>query len=315
MKRSTSLAWMAIGLFFLTGAAAAETKPAAETQPAAKATEPRFTLRYRFQPGDTMRWEVLQQSVMQGVVAVSGTKSMQSTESASRSTKVWRVKEVDAQGVALFEHLVETVDMKQTLSTNGKSQSARYNSQTDKRPPSGFETMAAAVGPVLSTVRMDPQGKVVSRKRAQIQGAAQGDGQMTIPLPAEAVPIGHVWTYHYDMDVSLPNKTSRKIQLQQKYVLSDVKTGVATIGVSTQILTPIDHPLLESQLIQTESAGVVKFDVDAGRVIEQQIDADKRVVGFRGAGSTLHYVNRFTEKLLAAPPIQTAQRSEAAEKK
>ncbi len=257
---------------------------AAEPAPQAKPAQKLHTLRYRFEPGQTLRWDVLQQSVMQATAAASGTSTQQTTESASRSTKVWRVKDVDAQGVATFEHLVENVDMKQTLTSNGRARTARYNSQTDKKPPSGFETMAAAVGPVLSVVRMDSQGKIVSRKRSAVQGAAQGEGQMTIPLPKEAVPEGHAWTFNYEIEAPMPNKTIRKIQVQQKYILRDVKTGVATISVSTNILTPIDHPVLESQLIQTESAGVVKFDVDAGRVIEQQIDADKRVVGFPRGG-------------------------------
>jgi hypothetical protein len=76
-----------------------------------------------------------------------------------------------------------------------------------------------------------------------------------------------------------------------------VKTGVATISVETQILTPIHDPALEAQLIQCGSRGTVRFDVDAGQVLGTQIDLDKRVVGFRGAASSIHYLTRFTENL------------------
>ena len=44
----------------------------------------------------------------------------------------------------------------------------------------------------------------------------------------------------------------------------------------------------------------MRFDVDEGRVLSQQIDIDKHVVGFRGDASSIHYVNRFCERLAPA---------------
>ena len=43
-----------------------------------------------------------------------------------------------------------------------------------------------------------------------------------------------------------------------------------------------------------QSAGRVRFDIDEGRVLGQQMDIDKPVVGFRGDASSIHYVNRYT---------------------
>ena len=51
-------------------------------------------------------------------------------------------------------------------------------------------------------------------------------------------------------------------------------------------------------MIQYESAGVVRFDLDAGQILGQQMDVDKGVVGFRGEASSIHYLTRFTEDLL-----------------
>ena len=80
---------------------------------------------------------------------------------------------------------------------------------------------------------------------------------------------------------------------------------MATIKVDSQILTPINDPAIEAQLIQRLSDGYVKFDIERGRVVSQQLDLDKHVIGFSGASSSMHYVNRFTEKLL--PAEQTAK--------
>jgi hypothetical protein len=280
----------------------------------AKPAEAKFTLRYHFQPGQVLRWDVLQQSVTQASAATSSRPrsgqhespsgynlTSQSSESVSRSTKVWRIKQVDPDGSATFEHMVEDVQMKQVMTYDGKAKTSRYNSKTDPTPPPGFETVAGAVGSVLSVIHLDPQGNVISRKSLHVKGSAENNGQITLPLPAEAIPLGHVWTNRYEMELPLPNGTVKKVQLQQKFVLQDVQTGVATIAVSTQILTPIQDPVLEAQLMQTETAGHVKFDLDAGRVIQQQVDVDKRIVGFRGAASSLHYLNRFTEQYLPEP--------------
>jgi hypothetical protein len=35
-------------------------------------------------------------------------------------------------------------------------------------------------------------------------------------------------------------------------------------------------------------------------VLSQQIDVDKRVVGFRGGASSIHYLSRWTEELIPA---------------
>ena len=52
----------------------------------------------------------------------------------------------------------------------------------------------------------------------------------------------------------------------------------------------------------------MRFDIDEGRVLGQQMDIDKHVVGFRGEASSIHYVNRFSERLVAEP-ARTAERS------
>ena len=100
------------------------------------------------------------------------------------------------------------------------------------------------------------------------------------------------------------------IKTQQTFKLVGVKTGVATIEVRNHILTPIDDPKLESQLLQRESSGTVKFDLDAGRILSQRMELDKRVVGFSGQSSSVHYETRFTERFLSATPKVAARRAD-----
>ena len=163
----------------------------------------------------------------------------QCAETLSRSVKAWRVLDVRPDGSATFEHMVESVDMRQQLT--GRDE-VRYNSQTDAKAPLGFEDVARSVGTPLSVVTMDARGKILHREHKQGKAAADNEGYMTIPLPEEAVPVGHAWSFLHDIYVPLNNGTTMKIKARQSFQLDDVKTGVATIKVENQILTPVDDP-------------------------------------------------------------------------
>lgn len=283
MMRSTCC--LLIGLFTLTPAVT----PAAGAAP--KADAKKYTLRYRFHPGETLRWEVEHRSKVDTTVS----DTTKTAETLSKSVKVWRVQDAQPDGTATFEHLVESVDMRQKM--NGAAE-VRYNSRTDKKAPLGFEHVARSVGVALSIVTMDTRGNVLKRVRKQAKAGTKSDGQMTIPLPEEAVPVGHTWSRPHEIHVKLPTGGIKRVEARQTFTLQGVKTGVATIEVATQILTPIHDPKVESQLIQRESTGTVRFDVDAGRILTQQMELDKRVVGFHTDASTVHYLTRFTERLL-----------------
>jgi len=240
--------------------------------------------------------------------------STQVAETVSTSTKAWRGKEGTPDGKITVEHVVENVDMWQQLSGR---KAIRYNSRTEKQPPHGFEDLAQSLNKPLSILTMDPQGKVVHIKRLPVKAAAAtnpNESRVTIPFPTEAVPVGHVWSVPQDVDVSLPNGMNRRIKVMQRFSLEDVKTGVATIRVESQILTPVDDPALESQLLPWLSTGSVRCDIDAGRILSQQIDIDRRIIGFRGPTSSLHYVTRFTERYQPAE-AKVAQTSAAQPKK
>jgi hypothetical protein len=264
----------------------------------------KYQLRYVFQPGQVIRWEVLQQASVR--TAING--DAETVDTVSRSCKVWRVKEVKPDGTAVFEHSVAWVDMRQQF---GARNPVRYDSRTGEKPPMGFEDVAGAVGVPLAVVTLDSTGKVLSRRRLPVRGTSKIEGEMTLPLPAEAIPLGHTWSKTVEVEVRLPGGVVKKVSVIQKFTLEQVKTGVARIGVVNAVLTPVRDPAIEAQLVQHESTGFVRFDVDAGRVLEQQFDHDRHVVGFRGPASNMHYLSRFTEKfqsvetkVAAATPVK-----------
>jgi len=275
---------------------------AAQAPAAAPDSGAKFTLRYRFEPGETLRWKVTHRNRTR--TTVSGTT--RSAETTSVSVKVWQVKEIRPDGTATFVHSVEDVDMWQKMTDQAE---VRYDSQQQGKAPRGFEHVAQSVGVPLATVTMNPEGRVLKRERHEAKAAAKSKGPVAIPLPEGPVAVGERWSKTEEIRVR-PNMGSfRTIKARQTFELEEVETGVATIRVSTQILTPIDDPAVEWQVVQHEKRGTVRFDVEAGRILSQHLEVDRRVVGFRGETSSLHYATQFDEELLpevAATASQTA---------
>lgn len=265
------------------------------------------TLRYQFKPGETLCWEV----VHRGKISATVSGTTQDTEMSSRSLKLWRVADVKPDGTSTFEYGVDDVKMRQKLSG---AKEVRYNSKTDKKAPGGFEDVAKAVGKTLSKITIDARGKVLKRDRVLKSPFSENKGQLTVPLPEKPVAVGDTWSQPHEVKVPLETGGIKRVQTLQKYRLKSLKTGVATILVETQILTPISEPAIEAKLIQQASRGRIRFDVDAGRILSQQIDLDRRVIGFRGQASSLHYLTSFEEKLIEAP-IATAGRAMDAKRK
>ena len=250
----------------------------------------KYDLKYKFRSGETIRWKVEHRAKIR--TTISGTT--QTAETESFSVKVWKVQKVSESGNFAFEHSVESILMKQRLS--GRQEEV-YDSTKDGEPPVAFQQVAKSVGVPLSLVAMAPTGKILKRQDRQPQ--ASSDSQITVPLPAEPIAVGHTWNVPLEVEVKLESGVVKKIQTRQQFKLEEVKSGVATISTETVVLTPVRDPAIEAQLIQRASSGTVRFDIEAGRVLGQQMDLDKQVFGFRGEASTMQYQTRFVEKLLS----------------
>ena len=259
-------------------------------------------LRYKFRAGETVRWHVEHRSHIR--TTISGTTD--SAESVSVSVKAWTVSAVDKAGNVTFEHSVESVKMRQKRSGR---QEESYDSLVDKTPPPIYEEAAKSVGVPLTVVTMDPLGKTVRREDKRPRPGASDEAQLTISLPEQPVAVGEKWSFPTQITLPLKEGGSRRINLRQQYTLLDVKSGIAVIRMETQVLTPINDPDIEAQLMQRETTGEVRFDIEAGRIVAQQIDLDKSVVGIAQGQGSIQCRTRFEERLLTDAPA-TAQADE-----
>jgi hypothetical protein len=254
----------------------------------------KYDLTYNFSTGDVIRYEVEHRMSIRNTID----KETQQATSETKSVKAWRILDVLPDDQIELMNMVERVYMKNHLPDLDDQ---IYDSTKDKNPPPGFEDAAKAVGVPISILRMSPQGKILDRKMKIHQPAADPDAFITVRLPEEPVSINATWDEPLHVTVQLKEGGTRAIQARRHYKLKDVKNAVATIGVSYQILSPI-NAYLEAQLIQRLMNGTVRFDITAGRILSQEMNVDQRVLGYAGPTSSMHYVMQMKERLLEDVP-------------
>jgi hypothetical protein len=285
---------MASSLFaLLVGAAPAF----AADKPAAGTT---YTLRYRFNAGETVAYEVTH-------VAKTKTRLRGSEETSQVHTvseKVWNFEPSSTPEKMTFEHSVSKVELTQQT---GEKPELRWNSDSGSAPPIEFEKMAEQIGTPLSTVTIDNQGAEVGRERHAGTESELGMGGLTISLPKEPITVGQSWNIPREVKARGEAGEVKLMKVREVYTLEKVETGVATISIRSEVLTPIESEAIKAQLVQQLSNGSLRFDIDNGRVLSKQLDWDESVVGFQGQNSLMEYRARLTETIKDGP-VRTAKR-------
>jgi hypothetical protein len=272
---------------------------AAEDSATSEATYP---LQYKYHVGEVITYTIEHLAKVDTTIA----GNTQKTQMQSKSTRSLHVKEVQADGSARFVHVIDDVDMWSEV--DGRA-AVRYNSREDDKAPPGYEHVAESIGVPISEITMSPSGEVLQRKDHVVHPNF-GLGGISIPLPKGPVHVGQEWDQPQDLQIRLEDNRIKTIKTRQLFRLEKVETGVATISVKTQVLTPVDDPRVRSQLVQRISSGEIRFDVDAGRLLTKQLDWDENVLGFNGAESNMKYLARFTERLRDNSRTADSQSSE-----
>ncbi len=268
---------------------------------AEETAEEKYDLRYKFTQGETIRWA----TVHQGACTTKMKGHEQKSLSTSKSTKAWEITSVK-DGQITFAYRVDDVEMWQQV---GDRAEERYNSKTDAKPPAAYELVAATVGQTITEAVIDERGNIIERED-KFPKYNPSIGDLVVPLPDHPVAVGEEWFASDEVRVPLKG-TVKRVKIRKAFKLEKVATGVATISIVTQVLTPVNDPQLEAQLMQHVTKGVMKFDIDAGRILSRRLDWNETVLGFEGPDSSMIYLARFTEDLIPAEP-RTASATEKA---
>ncbi|NOY43517.1 MAG: hypothetical protein GXP26_16985 [Planctomycetes bacterium] len=262
----------------------------AAKKPSSSAKKNRYLLQYKFEMGEILRYRVEHSTNIRSTVE----STSQQAESKSESIKAWKVTDVLPNGEMEFVHVVELVRMSNRVPNRATT---KYDSERDKTPPPGFEQAARAVGVPLSLIRISPSGEIVKREEKHPQPPATDDMPITLQLPKKPLAVGQQWDATYDVTAERKSGAKLKVRTRRVCTLKQVKTGVATIFVEYQILTPVSA-FTEAQLVERLSKGTVRFDIKRGRVISQKFKVDRRILGFAGGASSMHYRSHLEERIL-----------------
>lgn len=253
--------------------------------------EAEYTLRYKFEPGATLRYEVDHKASVRSTMEGTTQKAL----TRSQSVKAWKVTDVLPNGEIELLHTVERVRMTNQLPDQAE---LNYDSEDDPTPPPGFEDAAEAIGVPLSRVRITAWGKLIKRDELHPQPAADPNAPITVLLPEAPIAVGDSWNEPQEIQVRISESNSTKaIKTRRHLTLEAVDDGVATIKAVHQVLSPVTPPM-EAQLAQRLMAGTIKFDLEAGRILSQKMEVDKRVLGFAGQTSSMHYRMQMQERLV-----------------
>ena len=249
-------------------------------------------LRYKFSPGETISAEVSHRAITE--TTINGTT--QHIETATDSIKSWKITNVDQEGLATLEHLVDHVKM---MTRTSGVESVRWDSDSQEAPPEGYEGVQLGLGKPLSELTIDSCGRIMNRKNFFPTPPSNTGDLMVVPLPDSPVTTGTSWTVPDTIIIELPGGARKSVRTRLRYQVTKLEDDRASIKVDTTVLTPIHDTQTESRLLERIWSGQIIFDITRGCVIERSVNVDRRVVGFHGPASSIRYKASREEQLIS----------------
>ncbi len=258
-----------------------------------------YKLEYRLKEGETIRWNVEHTANTETRMAGHSEK----TSMRCQSVKRWDVTNVDSLGGMTFTYSIDsTIDWLQI----GENEPVTYDSTSDLDPPDDYKAMADKIGKPLGVISTNPTGQITN-KNTRLHESSFGAGDTTVPLPDKLIATGHKWFVPRPMTATDESDRTLNLQARTHYELVRVKLPHAYIAFRTEVLTPVDSPQVESQIMQQMTRGYLVFDIQRGLPVKKEIEWNEQVQGFAGPDSYLEYVARMTETLITDDSAVTGQ--------
>ena len=250
----------------------------------------KYLLRYTLKEGERINYEVTH--VAKTKTRIQGAEEISQVHTVS-DRHLTVTKSADAEIV--FDHVIDAVEMTQQ---QGDEDEIRWDSRSEQTAPDPFVRVAERIGKRLSTFTVNARGEELKREDDSGTQASLGMGSLTLSLPEHPIAIGESWSVPREVKTRTEDGAVKVIKIRESFTLEKVKTGVATLSVRSQPLTPIRSESIRAQVVQQLSNGVIRFDIDNGRMLSKQLDWDESVIGFQGPNSMMEYRAKLTEKLV-----------------
>ena len=261
-------------------------------QDSSSVNKPSQILRYKFSSGETISADVSHRAITE--TTINGTT--QHVETATDSIKSWKIIDVDKDGSATLEHLVDHVKM---MTRTSGMETVRWDSDGPETPPEGYGGVQIGLGKPLSELTIDSCGRIIKRKNFFPSPPSNTGDLMVVPLPDTPVTVGTIWTVPDTVVVELPEGKRKSVRTRLRYQVSKLDEDFAIIKVDTTVLTPIHDSQTESRLLERIWSGQITFDIVRGCVLKRSVSVDRRVVGFHGPASSIRYKASRKEQLVS----------------
>ena len=255
-------------------------------------------LRYKFQPGQVIRYEV---SLHDDYEVTIG-EVTEKPHSYQDSVKSYRVISVNEDGSAELELMMEWVEI--DLFQNGVA--ADFDSRVDKKPIELFQPISKMVGKPHLRLNISPTGKVTKLVPLLNETEKPKDlaVDVLVELPEKPIKVGGIWNEDISVPISLPDSQLKQmVRVQRRYFLRSVEGGIATITIKTKVLTPLNDPELELQLLRRQPEGWMEIDLNRGLLVRRHLTQKNQVVNFGQGASKMDFQQKHTERLM---PTQVA---------
>ncbi|HET6422611.1 MAG TPA: hypothetical protein VFG20_02945 [Planctomycetaceae bacterium] len=296
-----------IALASIAGVAAAQNSDASITLVTPGAA-PQAVFQYQFAAGQYAHFEVDQNHVVQ-------TQFDQGNERVVNqmlAQKNYRVVSVETDGTAVLEPMVSKVRMSAKFN---ETEPIVYDSTEGGAALPQFQSIQATVGRPVARMTFASNGQLL--KITPLQGAPDQIAKMAaktdptanflVVFPKEPIGAGAVWRDKFTVQVTAGEGIAPPVKMQREYQITKLNGSVATISLKTSILTPLQNPKAEAQLLTRQLSGTIEFDTARGLILSHTTKAEGNVVEAFGP-KTMYYSKMETKERLvpAAGGVQPA---------
>ncbi|MEZ6092713.1 MAG: hypothetical protein R3C03_00530 [Pirellulaceae bacterium] len=252
-----------------------------------------WELRYQFEKGQCIRWQTEHTTSNETRNAGKSEK----TWTRSNSNKHWDVKSVDSKGNVSLDL---TYDQFTMWTKFNDEQPKTIDSQTPiDQQPAANKDLLRNIGNRFATYTVNNRG-AVDKHDAGRNAFNLGIADFLIPLPEQAIPVGHKWYVSRNYPVEDESGRPIQIPIRTVYELEKVVDQKAYISIRAQILAPIESEKVKMELMQQNSSGYAVFDIPRGQVIQRQYEWNDKVQGYPTPDSYVQYSAKIVEKLETA---------------